>query len=45
MPDEVRVEAAKRYVEIYELITGKTFVPDESADPQARIAANLGLAS
>jgi len=45
MPDEVRIEAAKRYVEIYELITGKTFVPDESANPQARIAANLGLAS
>ena len=45
MPDDVRVEAAKRYVEIYELITGKTFVPDQSPDPRARIAANLGLKS
>ncbi|MCP4449542.1 MAG: phosphoribosylaminoimidazolesuccinocarboxamide synthase [Myxococcales bacterium] len=45
MPDDVRVEAAKRYVEIYELITGKTFVPDQSPKPEARISANLGIAS
>ncbi len=45
MPDDVRVEAAKRYVEIYELITGKTFTPDPSPDPIARIAANLGISS
>ncbi len=43
MPDEVRVEAAKRYIEIYELITGKTFEPDQSSDPIARIAENLGV--
>ena len=28
MPDEVRVEAARRYIASYELVTGKTFVPD-----------------
>ncbi|HXU81156.1 MAG TPA: phosphoribosylaminoimidazolesuccinocarboxamide synthase [Polyangia bacterium] len=39
--DEVRVEAAKRYMALAELITGKPFVPD-TEDPQARIARNLG---
>lgn len=43
LTDEVRVEAAKRYIEIYELITGKEFVPDPSPDPQTRIAENLSL--
>lgn len=42
LPDEVRVEAARRYLEIYELITGRPFVPD-TAEPQRRVAANLGL--
>lgn len=40
IPDDVRVEAALRYIEIYELITGRPFVPDTS-DPHRRIAANL----
>lgn len=44
LPDEVRVEAAKRYIEIYELITGKEFVPERSANIPARIAENLGVA-
>lgn len=43
LPDEVRVEAARRYIEIYELITGRPFVPD-TADPNRRIAVNLGVA-
>jgi phosphoribosylaminoimidazole-succinocarboxamide synthase len=42
MTDEVRVEAAKRYIATYELITGRTFVPDTS-DPLPRIARNLGM--
>jgi phosphoribosylaminoimidazole-succinocarboxamide synthase len=42
LPDEVRVEAAKRYIEIYELITGRPFVPD-TTPPAQRIARNLGL--
>ncbi len=42
IPDDVKVEAAKRYIEIFEVITGREFVPDTS-DPLARIAANLGI--
>jgi phosphoribosylaminoimidazole-succinocarboxamide synthase len=40
LPDEVRVEAARRYVEIFELVTGRKFEPD-TQDPQARLARNL----
>lgn len=43
LSDEVRVEAAKRYIEIFELITGRRFEPELSADPAARIAGALGL--
>ena len=43
LPDEIRVEAANRYLEIYELMTGKEFVPERSADTCARIAKNLGV--
>jgi len=42
LTDEVRVEAAKRYIGTYELITGREFVPDIE-DPIPRIARNLGL--
>lgn len=42
LPDEVRMEAARRYIANYELITGRTFVPD-TAEPTGRIARNLGL--
>ena len=42
LPDDVRVGAAKRYIEAFEKITGTTFVPD-TAPPIARIAKNLGL--
>ena len=42
MTDEVRVEAAKRYIEAYELITGTGFTGDAS-DPVPRIKKNLGL--
>ena len=38
IPDEVRVEAAARYIEIYELITGRSFEPDTSPDPAGRVA-------
>lgn len=43
MPDEVRLEAARRYIASYELVTGTTFVPD-TREPIARIAAALGAA-
>jgi phosphoribosylaminoimidazole-succinocarboxamide synthase len=41
VPDEVRVEAARRYIAAYELITGGSFAPD-TRDPVPRIAAALG---
>jgi phosphoribosylaminoimidazole-succinocarboxamide synthase len=41
LPDEVRIEAARRYIKSYELVTGRSFVP-VVGDPVARIAAALG---
>jgi phosphoribosylaminoimidazole-succinocarboxamide synthase len=38
----VRAEAARRYIEVCELITGRLFVPD-TAEPIARVRRNLGL--
>jgi phosphoribosylaminoimidazole-succinocarboxamide synthase len=43
MPDEVRLEAARRYIASFELVTGTAFVPD-TREPLARIAAALGAA-
>ena len=42
IPDEVRVEAAHRYVGIYEAITGETFVPN-AEPPIERMKRNLGI--
>ncbi|WP_146648144.1 phosphoribosylaminoimidazolesuccinocarboxamide synthase [Labilithrix luteola] len=42
LPPEVRVGAAKRYIEAYERVTGETFQPNVD-DPLPRIAKNLGL--
>jgi phosphoribosylaminoimidazole-succinocarboxamide synthase len=42
IPDEVRVEAARRYIEAYERITGTSFEPDLE-DPAVRIPRNLGI--
>ncbi len=42
LPDDVRCEAARRYIEAYERITGSSFVPDVDP-PEARIRRNLGL--
>ncbi len=41
LPDDVRVEAAKRYIKSFELVTGRAFEPDPR-EPVARIAAALG---
>jgi len=41
--DELRLEAARRYVEIFEQITGKPFQPDLEP-PLPRLRRNLGLA-
>jgi phosphoribosylaminoimidazole-succinocarboxamide synthase len=43
IPDDVKVEASRRYVEAVETITGQTFVPNLE-EPSARIRHNLGLA-
>ncbi|MCS6912633.1 MAG: phosphoribosylaminoimidazolesuccinocarboxamide synthase [Myxococcales bacterium] len=40
LSDELRAEAARRYVAAYELLTGRPFQPD-LAPPQERIARNL----
>ncbi len=37
LPDAFRVEAASRYIELYESVTGKAFEPDLHLDPVARI--------
>ncbi len=44
MPAEIRIEAARRYIASYELVTGKAFVPD-TREPVARIAAALDATS
>ncbi|MBL9026378.1 MAG: phosphoribosylaminoimidazolesuccinocarboxamide synthase [Myxococcales bacterium] len=40
IPDQVRVEAAMRYITAYETIVGEPFVPDEE-DPLPRLKRNL----
>ena len=42
LADEVRVEAARRYIQVCELVTGRPFVPD-TEEPSARIRRNLKL--
>ena len=42
MPDEIRIEAAKRYIASYEKVTGREFVPD-MREPVGRIAKALGI--
>jgi phosphoribosylaminoimidazole-succinocarboxamide synthase len=43
LPIDVRVEAATRYIDAYEQVTGQGFVPDME-EPTLRIRRNLGLA-
>jgi phosphoribosylaminoimidazole-succinocarboxamide synthase len=42
LTDEVRCEAARRYIQVCELITGRPFVPD-TEEPIGRIRRNLKL--
>ncbi len=42
LPDDVRIEAARRYIETYERVTGQPFVPD-ATPPEPRLRRNLGL--
>jgi phosphoribosylaminoimidazole-succinocarboxamide synthase len=40
LPDDVRCEAARRYIETYELLTGRGFEP-VAGDPHARLRTSL----
>ena len=42
IPNEVRCEAARRYIEAYEQLTARAFEPD-TEDPLTRIRRNLGV--
>jgi len=42
LSDDVRCEAARRYIALYELVTGRGFVPDFE-EPAGRIRRNLGI--
>ena len=42
LSDEVRIEAAARYIETYERVTGRDFEPS-TEEPLDRIARNLGV--
>ncbi len=42
LPDDVRCEASRRYIEAFEQITGREFTPD-TEDPLPRIRRNLGI--
>jgi phosphoribosylaminoimidazole-succinocarboxamide synthase len=42
IPDDVRVEATRRYVEAVETVTGEPFAPNLD-EPSARIRRNLGI--
>lgn len=43
LPDSFRLEVSRRYVELYEAVTGEAFHPDEHDDPQQRIRDALGI--
>ena len=42
LSDDVRTEAARRYIQVCELVTGRPFVPN-TEEPNARIRKNLKL--
>ena len=41
LPDEFRLEVTRRYAELFEHITGRSFEPDPHPDPEARICEAL----
>ena len=41
LTDEWAADVSKRYIQLYELVTGKTFEPAPEGDPEARIHANV----
>lgn len=43
LPDDFRVTVARRYIELYEAVTGQAFQPDTHSDPERRIEEELGV--
>ncbi|NQW41694.1 MAG: phosphoribosylaminoimidazolesuccinocarboxamide synthase, partial [Cryomorphaceae bacterium] len=41
LTDEWALDVSKRYIHLYELLTGKTFEPASSMDAEGRILANV----
>lgn len=41
LPDEFRMEVSRRYIELYERVTGSSFEPDTDPDPIRRIRTAL----
>lgn len=41
LPDAFRILVSQRYVELFETVTGRAFVPDTHPDPEARIREAL----
>ena len=41
LPDDFRVLVAKRYIELYETVTGEAFEPDTHPEPEERLRAAL----
>lgn len=42
LPDEFRIEVSRRYIELYEAVTGREFEPDTHPDPVARVRRVVG---
>jgi phosphoribosylaminoimidazole-succinocarboxamide synthase len=41
MPDAFVAEISERYIELFEQLTGKTFLKDQASDPLTRIERNI----
>jgi phosphoribosylaminoimidazole-succinocarboxamide synthase len=41
LPDDFRVLVARRYIELFETVTGEAFEPDTHPDPAARVRSTL----
>ena len=42
LPDEFRMEVARRYIELYERVSGRSFEPDTHPNPEQRIRKAIG---
>ncbi|MDZ4694841.1 MAG: phosphoribosylaminoimidazolesuccinocarboxamide synthase [Deltaproteobacteria bacterium] len=42
LTDDVRIEAARRYISLFEIVAGKPFIPN-TEEPNARMRRNLGI--